>query len=78
MMPDTRHPTPDTLTLGTHKFKSRLILGTGKFSDTATMIKAIEASGTELVTVALRRFNREKPSDDLCAPLAKLKGVTLM
>jgi thiazole synthase len=52
--------------------------GRGKFSDTATMIKAIEASGTELVTVALRRFNREKPSDDLCAPLAKLKNVTLM
>jgi thiazole synthase len=78
MMPDTRHPTPDTLTLGNHEFKSRLILGTGKFSDTATMIKAIEASGTELVTVALRRFNREKPSDDLCAPLAKLKNITLM
>ena len=66
------------LKLGNVEFKSRLILGTGKFSDTATMIKAIEASGTELVTVALRRFNREKPSDDLCAPLAKLKGVTLM
>lgn len=66
------------LKLGGHEFKSRLILGTGKFSDTATMIKAIEASGTELVTVALRRFNREKPADDLCAPLAKLKGVKLM
>jgi thiazole synthase len=64
--------------LGTHEFKSRLILGTGKFSDTETMIKAIEASGTELVTVALRRFNREKPSDDLCAPLAKLKNIKLM
>jgi thiazole synthase len=66
------------LKLGTVEFKSRLILGTGKFSDTATMIKAIEASGTELVTVALRRFNREKPSDDLCAPLVKLKNITLM
>ncbi len=78
MMPDTRHPPLDTLTLGNVEFKSRLILGTGKFSDTATMIKAIEASGTELVTVALRRFNREKPSDDLCAPLSKLKNITLM
>jgi len=66
------------LKLGGHEFKSRLILGTGKFSDTETMIKAIEASGTELVTVALRRFNREKPSDDLCAPLAKLKNIRLM
>ena len=65
-------------TLGQVKFNSRLILGTGKFSNTETMIKAIEASGTELVTVALRRFNREKPEDDLCAPLAALKNVTLM
>jgi thiazole synthase len=64
--------------LGGHEFSSRLILGTGKFSDTETMIAAIEASGTELVTVALRRFNRDKPSDDLCAPLAKLKNVKLM
>ncbi len=67
-----------SLKLGNVEFRSRLILGTGKFSDTATMIKAIEASGTELVTVALRRFNRERPGDDLCAPLAKLKNVRLM
>ena len=74
----TRHPPLVPLKLGNVEFTSRLILGTGKFSDTATMIKAIEASGTELVTVALRRFNRERPSDDLCAPLASLKHVTLM
>ncbi|MFA5689686.1 MAG: thiazole synthase [Kiritimatiellales bacterium] len=66
------------LKLGNVEFKSRLILGTGKFSDTETMLRAIEASGTELVTVALRRFNREKPADDLCAPLAKLTNVKLM
>jgi thiazole synthase len=42
------------------------------------MIRAVEASGTELVTVALRRFNRDKPNDDLCAPLAKLSAVRLM
>jgi len=71
-------PETGTLKLGGHEFASRLILGTGKFSDTGTMIKAVEASGTELVTVALRRFNREKPGDDLCAPLAKLKHITLM
>lgn len=74
----TCHLPPATLKLGGVEFSSRLILGTGKFSDTATMMKAIEASGTELVTVALRRFNREKPSDDLCAPLAKLNNVKLM
>jgi thiazole synthase len=74
----TLHPPLVSLKLGNVEFASRLILGTGKFSDTATMIKAIEASGTELVTVALRRFNRERPGDDLCAPLAKLKNVRLM
>lgn len=66
------------LLLGNREFHSRLILGTGKFSDTKTMIQAIEASGTELVTVALRRFNPDKPDDDLCTPLAELKGVQLM
>ncbi len=68
----------ENLKLGPYTFQSRLILGTGKFSNTETMIRAIEASGTELVTVALRRFNREMPDDDLCAPLAKLKNIKLM
>ncbi|MDP2989551.1 MAG: thiazole synthase, partial [Kiritimatiellota bacterium] len=53
----------DSLTIGQRTFTSRLILGTGKFSDAETMLKAIRASGAQLVTVALRRFNRERPSD---------------
>ena len=68
----------DLLKIGDQELGSRLFLGTGKFSSTAAMIEAVKASGTELVTVALRRFNRERPSDDLCAPLAKLKSVRLM
>ncbi|HMA94410.1 MAG TPA: thiazole synthase, partial [Polyangiaceae bacterium] len=35
--------------------KSRLFVGTGKFSSPEVMARAVEASGTELVTVALRR-----------------------
>lgn len=65
------------LKLGGREFASRLIVGTGKFSSTEVMIEAIRASGAELVTVALRRFNRDRPSDDLLAPLARL-GVTLV
>jgi thiazole synthase len=42
------------------------------------MVAAIKASHTELVTVALRRFNREHTSDDLYGPLSKLKKVTLI
>jgi len=75
---ETRNSQLKTLKLGPVEFKSRLILGTGKFANTQTMLDAIVASGTELVTVALRRFNRDRPSDDLCAPLATLKNVTLM
>lgn len=66
------------LKLGGHEFESRLILGTGKFSDTDTMIRAINASGTQLVTVALRRFNRERETDNLYGSIAKLDRVTLM
>jgi len=43
------------LTIAGHEFKSRLILGTGKFSSPERMREAIDASRTEMVTVALRR-----------------------
>ena len=43
------------LTIAGRKFHSRLILGTGKFSSPEVMRDALDASGTELVTVALRR-----------------------
>ena len=66
------------LKIGGCEFPSRLILGTGKFSDAATMVKAIKASGTQLVTVALRRFNRQRQEDDLYGPLSRIKGLTLI
>lgn len=44
----------DTLTIAGQTFSSRLFLGTGKYTDNATMVKALEASGTEMVTVAIR------------------------
>ncbi len=65
------------LTLGGHTFGSRLMLGTGKFASVQVMIDAVKASRAELVTVALRRFNREQPADDLMGPLTAL-GVTLV
>ncbi|MCX6179047.1 MAG: thiazole synthase [Chlorobiales bacterium] len=68
----------DFLQLGSYTFSSRLILGTGKFSNTALMLEAVRASGAQLVTVALRRFNREQLSDDLFGPLKQLPGITLM
>ncbi|UWX56986.1 thiazole synthase [Chlorobaculum sp. MV4-Y] len=68
----------DSLRLGSYTFSSRLILGTGKFSSTSAMIEAVRASGTQLVTVALRRFNREQAEDDLFGPLSEIEGLTLM
>jgi len=47
----------DPLRIADREFSSRLILGTGKFSSPEMMRDALEASGTKLVTVALRRAN---------------------
>lgn len=49
------------LVLGAHSFRSRLFLGTGKYSDYATMQAALDASGTECVTVAVRRIPKDDP-----------------
>ncbi len=45
----------DPLIIAGREFRSRLLLGTGKFSSNTAMSTALEASGTEIVTVALRR-----------------------
>lgn len=55
----------DPLVLAGREFRSRLILGTGKFDSPETMRSAIRASGTQMVTVALRRVNLEDPADHL-------------
>ena len=48
---------PEPLVIAGREFRSRLILGTGKYSDEQVMVDAFDASGTEMVTVALRRVN---------------------
>ncbi|HSE97277.1 MAG TPA: thiazole synthase, partial [Blastocatellia bacterium] len=47
----------DKLVIAGREFKSRLILGTGKYESFELMVKALEASGTDMVTVAVRRVN---------------------
>ena len=49
--------TSEPLVIAGREFHSRLILGTGKYSDEQVMVDAFDASGTEMVTVALRRVN---------------------
>lgn len=50
-------------------FSSRLFTGTGKFSNNRTMAEAILASGSELVTMALKRVDLNEQQDDILAPL---------
>jgi thiazole synthase len=56
--------TEDPLVISGRSFASRLISGTGKFASGAIMAKALEASGTELVTVALRRVDLDAASGE--------------
>ena len=51
------------LKIAGREFNSRLLLGTGKFSSNQTMSAALEASGTEIVTVALRRVDLSGKGD---------------
>ena len=55
------HITVEPLTLADKTFNSRLILGTGKYTDADTMVRSFEVSGTEMVTVALRRVDLNDP-----------------
>ena len=48
------------LVLGRHRFRSRLIVGTGKYPDGDIMRRAIEASGAEMVTVAIGRVDLDR------------------
>ncbi len=45
----------DPLTIGTHSLKSRLIVGTGKYADYQVMSESLDLSGTDCITVAVRR-----------------------
>lgn len=57
------------LILGNREFSSRLFLGTGKFSSNAMMREAVLASGSELVTLALKRIDTENEEDDMLQSL---------
>ncbi len=52
------------LRIGDREFKSRLIVGTGKYRDNEIMVRAIRASGAEMVTVAVRRVDLDRSKDE--------------
>ncbi len=51
--------------LAGREYSSRLLLGTGKYPDTETMVRALETSGTQIVTVAVRRVNLDRRGESL-------------
>ena len=59
----------ETLKIGDKEFRSRLFTGTGKFSSNQLMEDAVLASGSELVTVALRRVDIRRNDDDMLSHL---------
>src|SRR6266567_6322441 len=55
---------PQPLVIAGREFRSRLMVGTGKYASNAQMIEAIEASGAEVVTVAVRRVDLDRTKDE--------------
>ena len=54
----------DKLIIGNREFSSRLFVGTGKFPSNELMLKAILASESEMITVAMKRINMDNEADD--------------
>ena len=72
-------PAFEPMTIAGRCFASRLMMGTGKFASNELMAKAIEVSGTELVTVALRRADLTGKADPFANILDFIpKGVQLL
>lgn len=57
----------DILTIGGREFTSRLFVGTGKFSSNKLMLESILASGSEMITVAMKRIDLQSQDDEMLA-----------
>jgi thiazole synthase len=64
MMTQAQDTAGDRLRIGDLEFRSRLIVGTGKYRDLEQTKAALEASGAEMVTVAVRRLDLKAPQGD--------------
>lgn len=65
------------LKIADKEFDSRLLLGTGKFSSHEVMRRAIDTSGAEIVTVALRRVDLTSPQDEILSYIDRSKYLLL-
>ena len=70
--------TTDKLVIAGREFTSRLMVGTGKYADFQQMVRAIELSGADVVTVAVRRVNISDRSKESLLDHLDLKKYTLL
>lgn len=68
----------EKLIIAGREFSSRLFLGTGKFNNNDLMAKAIDASGTEMVTVAMKRIELQDRQDDLLRHIVQNPRIQLL
>jgi len=68
----------DELRIGSHTLRSRLIIGTGKYKSIEETAAALEASGAEMVTVAVRRLDLKAQGGDSLIKYLKQAGYTLL
>ena len=68
----------DSWTVAGRTFRSRLIVGTGKYKDFAQNAAALEASGAEIVTVAVRRVNISDPKAPMLTDFIDPKKITYL
>lgn len=68
----------DTWTVAGRTFRSRLIVGTGKYKDFAENAAAVEAAGAEIVTVAVRRVNVSDPKAPMLTDFIDPKKITYL
>lgn len=71
-------PNDTNLVVAGHEFESRLIIGTGKFKDYAENAAALEAAGSDMVTVAVRRVNLTNPDEPMLVDFLDPKKVTYL
>ena len=68
----------DKLIVGKYEFNSRLIVGSGKYKDFQTTKEATLASGSELITVAIRRVNITNPNEENLLDYFKGTNIKLL
>ncbi len=68
----------ENLIIAGKEFKSRLMVGTGKYANFNIMKEAIEASGAEIVTVAIRRVNLADPGKESMLDYIDRKRITIL